>query len=252
MGSTAKVGACAIVLHEACARNLPVELHQDTDDDGVLVARTRVLDLDDECLYVDSVQSVGSSVSFDRKAGIVAYLQLNGTRYSFQSRVVSTGCWVKLNDEKRVRGASLAKPARVEEGQRREDYRVSLATIDLPHISLHEAPDNDPGACPLDAARFQANVVDLSRGGMSILVRAADRRGFRRGALYFVNTEFPDGSGELTLLAEVRHVRRLLDGETTRLGLKFVRWNGRFTQPILQRVGQYCADVERQSLKRRR
>lgn len=252
MGGIQKTNACAIVLHEGCARNVPLELHYHTPDDVVQVFRTRMLDLDGRQLYLDSPQHDGKRTTLNRGRTVSAYLLLNGTRYAFRSRVLNTKCWVQLNNTMRVPGIAILRPKRVQEHQRREDYRVLLAGTDPLHVDLHEADADNPDVCPMTAARFSGRVIDLSRGGMCLCVERERRQRVVTGEYYFVNGVIPDGEGEIAMLVEVRHFGTIARTGAWRLGVRFTSWNRPFTKPFIHRVARYCAEVQRRCLRRTR
>ena len=65
------------VLEEACARNASLELHYRPDDGDVVVARARLLGLDDRYLYLDRPETAGTTVTFKQRQKIEGYLLMN-------------------------------------------------------------------------------------------------------------------------------------------------------------------------------
>jgi c-di-GMP-binding flagellar brake protein YcgR len=252
MGSPSDTQQQLDILEEACARNLAVELHHTTLNDELFVARTRFLGMSGNTLFIDTPRSVGKPFTCARGKSISIYFQLNGLQFAFRSQVTQPECVVNLNQKKRVHGVGIARPERVEEGQRREDFRISLACIDPIVVWLHTVNDVEAGYSALDAPRFTGRLVDASRGGMCVLVDVEQQRNFREGDHFCATCVLPEKLLEITLLVQLRHTRRIRDGQAARLGLKFVHWAPEFTRPFLQDFARFCAHLERQSVRRKR
>lgn len=243
---------CSDILEGACARNAAMELHSRTASDELIVAKTRLLDLDRRHLYIDRPQINGKPTSPKRGHEYAAYLQLSGKWYAFRTRVANAGCSVKLNANTQVRGCAVSRPAKIEEGQRREDFRLSVASLDPVDVHFHEVHRKNPDVCPLDTKRFRGRLVDISRGGWAVRIDAQERRSFAIDELFFVSAMLPLNIGEITLLVQSRHCRSILRGEAFRIGFKFVNWNPGFTLQHLRAVGKFCRDLERHMIRRRK
>ena len=87
-------------LRQACARNMSADLEFDTDK-GQFTARLRLLSVDGEELFTDQPQSVGVSASLRVRQPVAIYLQMDGVRYAFQTRVLRPRTLVSLNAERR-------------------------------------------------------------------------------------------------------------------------------------------------------
>ncbi len=249
MRSATDINEGIALLQEACARNTPVELHHYSTTDELIVLRSRVLGMDAEHLYLDRAQRIGGTLTLRAGKTVTAYLLLHGKRYSFGTKVVHADCPVALNAQTQVRGMAVRKPRRVEEGQRREDFRISLACIDPIEAALHEVTSEDMNSCSLDAGRFVGRLVDISRGGCSVRVEAEERRSFMPGERFFIMFEASTHGG-LVLPVEMCHAREILEGEANRIGLKVLAWNRVITKPHIQRLARFCADVERRARSR--
>ncbi len=243
---------CDELLIEACARNLPIELHRRTSSDELVVARSRILGLTDQNILIDTPQSGGRPLPIGKGRRLNVYFQTNNGQYEFQTQVTETRLRFDLNDEVKVLGCALRRPTSIQRGQRREDYRISLASLDEIAAELHEVADNKPDVCPLPSKRFRGRLVDISRGGVAVKVDASERRYFDQGQRFFLTATLPLGFRQVTLLVQLRHQRPILRGDATRLGMKFLFWNPEFTLPQIQTVGRFCPAVERRSIRKKR
>ncbi|MEE9294631.1 MAG: PilZ domain-containing protein [Phycisphaerae bacterium] len=252
MGSPARLEQSAEILDAACARNLPLELHYRAAGDQIMVARTRILDMDDENIFLDRPQSSGGPFSPVRGQAVTADMRLNGRRLGFHAHVTRARCYVRLNDQTRVTGFSISRPTKVEEVQRREDFRLTVASINPIEVRLHEVTDADTTKCLLDAKRAEGSLVDISRGGVCVRVDARQRREFHTQERYFIDFVLPENAGEIVMLTELRHMQQILNGDATRIGLHFLPWAPQFTKPQVQRIARFCADLQRRIARRAR
>ena len=252
MGSPARLDQSAEILDAACARNLPLELHHRAADDQIMVARTRVLDVDDESIYLDLPQRSGGTFSPVRGQAVTAYMRVNGRRLVFHAHVTRARCHVRLNDQTRVAGFSISRPTKVEEAQRREDFRITVASIDPIEVRLHEVTDADTTKCLLDAKRFEGSLVDISGGGVCVRVDAGQRREFHTQERHFIDFVLPENAGEIVMLTELCHAQQILNAEATRIGLQFLPWTPQFTKPQVQRIARFCAYLQRRIAQRAR
>jgi c-di-GMP-binding flagellar brake protein YcgR len=245
MSTSTQNDSVAKLLEDACDRNLPVEIHHHTVNDELIVARSRILDLDEEFVFLDSMQSIGKRVSFRKDKLLTVYFFVNGVRHAFQTRVVQSEQIIELNERKRVLGVSVTRPSRIDERQRREDFRVSLACTGPVPIDFHEQPSLESNQCPINAKRFKGVMVDVSRGGLAAIVDLSEHDLFKPGDLFFVTAILPYGIGETVLPVEVRQVRLVRDDSASRVGFRFPAWEPRVTQPHRQRVAKFVVSLER-------
>jgi len=239
------------VLEDACARNASLELHHRPDDGDVVVARARLLGIDDRFIYLDRPETAGVPVTFAQKRKLDGYLLLNDLRYAFRTTVVDLRCMVKLNDEKRVVGMVLRRPKELKEGQRRSHFRVSLFGDEPIPVELHEATADEDGTCPIRARRLPATLGNLSVGGAGVNVATFDVREVRVDEKFFLTFQLPGEEEPFTFLTEVRQVWALGHGEVTRVGLKNRQWpTPRAVRRMQERLNKYITDLQRNRLRR--
>jgi c-di-GMP-binding flagellar brake protein YcgR len=239
------------ILQEACERNVPVELHYRNRQDEFTLARTRLLAMDEQQLYLDEPQAIGEATVHMPGQILDVYLSLYGTLYTCRVQVISSNCIVALNEQKRVTGMSVTRPAIVKPGQRRAYYRVSLAALDPVKVRMHRTGDIDPNLCPVDATRIQGHLVDLSLGGGSVRIDGMSYTSFGFGKEWFLNFTIPDWIDDARLLTTVRHVRSIVDGTAVRLGLQFSVWPDEHQYRLsLQALQKFLAAMQRRQLRR--
>jgi c-di-GMP-binding flagellar brake protein YcgR len=239
------------VLDEVCARNVSVELHAGAIRDRIVVSRTRILHADDETLYLDKPRTEGRSVAWSAGDVIDVHFSFRGKRYCFRSRVRQAHVIVNINATTRVRGISIVRPASIDSGQRRSDFRVSVASYDPIVVCMHDAPSIRPDVCPIDAGRFAGRLVNISVGGASVRVGSEQRRSFQDGDYFFISFSVPGEGCEQVFLAELRHARRILDGDAHLLGLQFQNWPEFEMRSKRKSLSRIVTDVERKHARRR-
>lgn len=212
-------------LKEACARNVPLELHSVSYDRSVPAARARMIDLDDDFIYLEKPQIIGRNVRLHQAQLFEAFFNYNDVLFTFTTHVADPSTAVRLNQKKVVEGLILERPPQVKPGQRRQFYRTSLAAIPEPISALLQETDDEMDDLePDDGRTWQAAaVVDASAGGFGVRIDDGNYLRYKIYHNYFLKMVLPDGS-EITVLCELRQVRSLLNGQATKLGLLLLPW----------------------------
>ncbi len=241
----------AVLIDDACARNAAVELQYRTTDGDLHVAKSRILGIDADQVFLDSPHGIGDDVVFGVGQTIDGYVHVNEIRYAFKSKVVRLHTIVKINEEKRTVGMIIARPDRVMEGQRRTHFRVSLLARDPLPIQLHAAIPDGSGTCPIDAYPFEGSIVNLSIGGAALAVPAVDARTIRVGDEVFMMFCLAEEHEEFYFLAEVRQIWAVAGETPKRIGVKIKPWPGkRDLERTQQRLQRYITKVQRERLRR--
>lgn len=212
------------ILDAACERNVAIEIHHRNRQDELTVSRSRLLVIQGDTLYVDQPQAIGGQAHYTTAQPLDVYFSADDTLHHFSTQVLQSGVVVSLNASRRVVGMALMTPKSVNAGQRRQNFRIGLASADEIAVDLHTASASDPNACPIDARHFSAKLVDLSLGGAAVRVRHAVYSSFHVGECFFMSFYLPGEPAEVRCLAQVRQTRDILDGAATRLGVHFLRW----------------------------
>lgn len=240
------------ILTEACLRNAAAELHFDGEEGTRVTARVRLLRLEPELVLIDRPQSMGEPVVFKLGQPVQVHFPLGGTRYAFRTQVVRCHCPVKLNATQRVAGIALAMPSEVLEQQRRSDFRLSLAGCEAIQAELHLGSPDGGGSAPIDALRFSARMINISAGGLSLLVDLRAARQWTLNSTFFISFSLPEIEGEFRMLVELRHERRIHERKSVVAGFRFLPWDLVPLKASVRQIMKFTAAQQRRRLKRGR
>lgn len=237
----------------ACARHLVVELHATGADRQVEVARARLIFADDEAIYMTAPRMRdGSPPEWRVGRALRGYFSINDTRFGFDTSIVKARCIVQLNPQKKVVGASIARPPKVLDEQRREHFRVNTLHEEV-RVDLHPALAGEGFACPIDAKPVRVTLINLSVGGAAVRLDVESARGIGDSSLAFCEIRLDHDDGPVEALLEVRQRRVISDGSAVRLGLQFVSWPDRRTwQHNQERLQKFISDLQREQIRRAR
>ena len=236
-------------LEAACARNTPLELHSLAQDRTIPAARARMIELDDEHLYLEKPQIIGRNVRLSAGQEFMAFFSYNDILFEFRCKVVESRATVRLNRRKLVEGLVITRPADVKPGQRRQFYRTSVVAREPVPARLQPAPEGEHPEPDETATWSDAAIVDASAGGFGVRIDDANYSRFRVYQNYFVRFTVPDSGREIVTLCELRQVRPILDGQATRLGMLLLPWPSQSRlswqlQPLLA----YLTNIQRSKL----
>lgn len=240
------------LLGAACARNSPAELFYESKDGMVVTARVRLLELTADELLADEPICVDGDAAIPTGEPITLHVALGGKRYQFSSAIIATERSIHLNARQCIPGIALQRPVVLTPSQRRSHLRVSMVGYDPISVNLVQACDPSIAACPIDATLVHGWMVDLSVGGMSVLI---DRRVLpkaSRGDRFFVSYRLPDIEDEFLIHTTVRHARDVASSESIRLALRFQPWDGQRLTHDQRRLSRFVTDHERRMLRQRK
>jgi c-di-GMP-binding flagellar brake protein YcgR len=186
---------------------------------------------------LDAVLAVGDAVE--------VLIVRSGQRFMGQSKVADVVSR-QINEQLRVTCFRLAPAERIRIDQRRAFFRARSATSDHPEITVHAA---DPGR----AWSIDGLMVNVGGGGVGVVVRA-DRKTLRDLEQFqHFTCEFFVGSDEkpATIAARLAHVATMEHGRIY-LGLEFILPADKEGKAEQDRMVQFAAWLQRQSLKKRR
>ena len=251
----------AVALREACQRNAPIEVFRADAETVEPAARGRLLQLGDDWILIEKAQVIGRDVRFYAGVPIEAYFNYHGTIFHFRTRVIAAAGPVQLNRRTIVPGMTLARPARVEPGQRRSVYRVSLAaqpkpidasiwrlddSADIADSAQHEVGADAP---PNRDADYLGAVVDASDTGLGLLIEGCPASRFRLYDRILVRFHPPGEDEAIAFPCEIRHARELRE-DATRLGVLFLLPPSRSLGDVrVRRLVAYLAGVQRAQRK---
>ncbi len=235
----------------ACARDTPVEIHYESPDGKLTSSRTRMLELLDDRIILEA-PNAEDIAGIPLHKTINVHMLLGGMRYRFESALIETRLFSRVNSRVSVRAIAIRMPSKVLEGQRRTHYRLPLASSEPIVIELIEPHASYLYACSIRASKIICRLVDISAGGMSCLVEQRHARGVEAGRSYYITFLLPDADREFNMLCEIRHVREIKASESLRLGIAFQPWPGSDLKSDQLDVTQFIAIHERKRLKRRK
>jgi len=241
------IESTAELLEEACRRNLSIELHRPHGECQLPAARGRLVAVEDDCLKLEEPETLGREVQLASGLECMAYVKLQDEMYVFETSILETHCFVRLNESKRVPGISISRPTVIKRGQRRQYFRTTLVgSYSLP-ASLYAATESEPVASLLDGPRYHNTLLaDASEGGVSVVVPDVPSFRFDRFQRFFVRFPVPEPTVVVEFLGEVRSLRELHDGRDTRLGLMSLPWPSQaFLTRTLRPLSRFLTDVQR-------
>ncbi len=237
---------------EACARRLPAEMHF-TDADGMIItARVRFLDQTADEILTDRPQYLDDEAVIPPGCGVTVHMVWGGARLQFDSVVVDEDRVVRVNAHQTLPGIALRKPLLVTASQRRTHLRVSVVGYEPISVEMAAPHREFPDACDIDVQRISGWLLDLSVGGLSVVLDHRVLRGTRRGERFFVTFGLPGMKGDFNMLGSVRHCRSIRNGESLRVATCFCPWNGKHFARDQHRLSRFIAEHERRMLRRRR
>jgi c-di-GMP-binding flagellar brake protein YcgR len=239
------------ILEEACARNIPAELHYEPTRGGNSIFRVRLMALTETQILADAPVGRPGDKPIPANRAITVHFELKGVRRQFQSVIETHDVEVRLNKSKAVRGIALQIPESTEESQRRHDFRQILASCDPITVTLVPVASEFPDACLLDAPRAAGRLVELSAGGAGLIVQRRLMRELRTGMRFFITFDLPDVDDPFYLLASCRHIREIHEGEVLRVGWAFTERGFRTLTTDKRRIAKFVAAFQRRSLQRR-
>ncbi len=127
-----------------------------TDGSGCdVLLRARLLDVQDDGLVVEAPVALGNTVEYAAGTMLVAVMAVGQNRWMFH-----TTCVGMRPGPRGTHSLELAIPTRVQRCQRRLDYRIETAQVDLPQVSLW--PLLDPAtAVPIERLSAAAFIREL-------------------------------------------------------------------------------------------
>lgn len=240
------------MIDRACARDTPARLHFTDNSDEDHIARIRLIKLEDNEIYADAPLSADPKTSLSKRQPVIVHTRIEGSRYAFRTRVERVFTKVDLNAHKRITAITLALPNNITQQQRRQCFRVSVAGHADIHVAFCATVPGQPDCCPINAEQFRGRMVNISAGGLCVIVPMSQRRRFGAGERLFVEFALPEIDEPFQLSVEVRRTKKVHEDTDTLLGLRFktdLAWPAR---PLIQQITRFIANEERRQLRRRR
>lgn len=250
-----------VALAAACARNTPIEVVRRGRGEQEPSAKGRLLELRKDALIIEKVRVIGRAARFPPGSVIDCYFTYGGALLQFRSTIIDAGRAVQLNDHVTLPAMSVALPERIESGQRRQVFRISLGTLDAqpkvevwyerdlfaqyerllarqnepapspPAKDAASAPQSPPTEPPAPITRLTALdtlkpsatgiVADGSDTGAGLMLPGAKYTRFKVFERLWVRITLPQDENPIVFPAEVRHARDIPD-RGARVGVMFI------------------------------
>lgn len=265
------------ILRDIAARNDSIDLATPSSQfaEDSTSWRVRVFKLDEESetkrILIDKPYSVANPIIVKTGMRFLSLLIVQDTRFGFESTVLKRTN-VQLNAQKNIPAVWLSWPKRIFTVQRRNYFRVSTISTNLPYMKLAEVDDFQ--ACAKaelqTVARFnneeieqpvipttkhtcQAFISNISGGGMGAAVESEHASKLQQGKHYWVTFNLPDCPVPLNAVVKCVHLARAKDDMPVKLGLKFVfDHNPAYRNFLVEQVCEFTAWQQRIMLQRRR
>ena len=250
--TTSSRNTAEALLDEACARNTTLELHYEGPNAGLIVGRTRALELCTDVILADVPVYKQGEGPIPVHRSISVHLTLNKTQYSFRSAIKTFGVRVRLNDRKDVFGIALRRPNTVTQLQRRAHYRMSLAASDPVSVDMARCCPDVPEACPIDGRVGTSSMVNLSTRGVALLIARRVLRNVKPGDRFYLTFTLPGVDDEFCMLATARHTFLVERSNSLKVGFAFVSWAGQNFDRCQAEITRFIAGLERRMLRRKR
>ncbi|MCP4591001.1 MAG: hypothetical protein GY842_09670 [bacterium] len=240
------------LIDRACARDAPAELHFPGPPGKEQIARVRLIKMKDNEIYADAPLNSESRSALARNRPVEVHTVIGGERYSFRTRIQKVFTSVDLNARKRITAITLAVPTQLKHQQRRQHFRVSVAGHGDIEVAFCATVAGRRDCCPINGERFAGRLVNVSSGGICVIVPVSRRRRFRYVESFFVEFQLDGLDQPVRLPIEVRHFRRIHDDTDTLLGLRFRTDVALPTRLLIQDITRFIASEERRQLRRER
>lgn len=235
--------------------------------------RVRLLGIEDEALIVERPSHAGESIVIDGDTPLSAVFVDRQQRWSFATRVIDC-VEHQLNDEQMVDAMRIHRPADAHSAQRRDFYRVDVAGMttlpmqlwalsdldscvpcethnDLVHRQRNVASPPEPPP-PQLGDRFDGLLMDISGGGMALLVPHHIEPLLRHETPFWLRITLPDLPDPLLAVAKAAHWRREA-ADALRVGFSFTfDHNPAHQRVVNDQICRLAAHYQRLQLQRKR
>ena len=246
---------------------------------GDLLFRARVLGLDGGAIRVETPVSLGSAVSFCEGLELVAIMAIGQNRWMFHTTCLGQDHEVGPTG---VPGLRIAMPSQVQRCQRRRDYRIDTADLQLPDVTMwplldpvsvlaaerltavdfqHEIDgasvggnlDLDPELMPKLGPPNLGRIVNIGGGGLGLAVDVSDAGVISRHACWWLQFELPPNvKTPIRTAAHVAH-RHLRSDRSLYCGMCFdFSVNPPHRQVVSKQIMRAIAGLQRRQLSQRK
>ena len=124
-------------------------------------------------------------------SAVRVHFAVRGKRHEFESVVEDDRRLVNVTARDREMGLALRAPKELCESQRRAHLRVSLVGYDAIVVGFGIPTGESTPACRLNVPRIEGWIVDLSAGGVSVVIGREALRPITKVEQFFLAFELP-------------------------------------------------------------
>ncbi len=231
-------------------------IDQADSEDDVTYFRVRMLAFDEAGFVIERPLPGGEHDTSEVVADdtqIVMTAVDNDQRWDVRTQVIGRQRF-SLNEQLSVAALRLAWPTDVDKVQRREFFRVPTTGMELSHVELQPAGlDISMSVTGNDetGSSFNAQVVDLSGGGMGMIAPQDTKNVVYHISRYRCTFQLPTSDGPLKLDARVAHVVAR-DDKQFEIGLQFEYADEVERRRSVEQIVAFSTWVQRQQLRQQR
>jgi len=240
-----------------------------------LLWRVRLLSMTESDFTIEQPTSLGHAIGLADGVEVVVLLTIGQNRWMFRTTVRGT---VGLDSgggrsgRQATTGVILTMPTSVERCQRRANYRVSTAELNLPAIDAWPLLDpksvilaeranelavkGESGPAELHlpevGPRFSATLLNLGGGGVGLQVNADQSQSLLRHKLFWLRVELASAlDAPICATAKLVHTH-LTANQDYYAGMAFdFTFNPAHQDFVVEQIGRYVASIQRSQMLRR-
>lgn len=237
---------------DACERNVMLELQYEDPSGSLVIGKTRIQALSERQILADAISFVDRNERIPVGRPVSAHFTIRGNRLQFQTVIESERVPVTVLGRERVLGVALRRPKDLAESQRRTHVRISVAAGDAIQVHVARPSPKTPNACTIDEAHPVGRLLNVSAGGMTILLPSNGLRRSKVNDRFFLTFALPDVEGDFYLLGSLRHTRKVESSDSLRGSFAFKPWDGSVLRLDQRRIQRFIVEREREHLRRRK
>jgi hypothetical protein len=245
-----------------------------------LLWRVRVLGMTDDEIVVEQPSAMGHTIPLQANIELIAVMTIGQNRWMFHTRTLGHTDF-QLRPGRRSTALRIAMPEKVERCQRRAFFRISTAALALPgaqcwpvldqtsllaaeaanravivdasdaDVTGRPAPDPEEfGLLPEVGPMFSASVLNVSGGGVGLLVGRSEGGSLERARTFWIRINLePQIPVPLGVAARLAH-QRIDSRQDIYAGYAFeFSHNPAHQTFIVEQICRYVALIQRQQLE---
>jgi hypothetical protein len=240
-----------LTLEPPCTRQELAELRWDGPGEGA-VLRIRFQAVKGDDLHVQLSPSMDATRAPAVGHSVTVSLSLDGQRCRFSTRVRKVLTTIGPGGRPRTATLVLLLPEVIHRQQRRAAFRIPLGTQGNIEVTVCPAAADEWDCCAIGARPMKGPIVNLSTGGLGVVLRMERIGELRVAQKVFVDFVLPEVNQEFVLRAEVRSVRAVRQGGGVLVGVRFLFGLSCPLESLVETITQFVTREERRRLRRKR